>query len=279
MKNTSRHSAASAVPIAPILQLGCLAASPAAVRAAIDCGADWVRIPFRFRRPGIRELRHNNRLRDTIRYVHARARRLVLDLALMPSLPWREYRDAVGWAEDNGFDAIVLSDFALAIYCATRHPSLPLHFVAPDEVCARTATLLKHQLNVSRLLVPRSLSTSRLTDISTRTKVELEVMAFDSAIAPPVNNALPAWATGNRASNDAAYLAQHHVSATLLQLPLMASIGIRAIQVEPKNDMPDEVGTVARVWRTAIDHCLDDADGYAVDPSWYRDLGAHLAVR
>ena len=278
MKTASLHFA-SAASIRPSshLQLSCLAASPSSVRAAIDAGADWVRIPYRITHSCMPRVK-NERQCQVIRYAHGRGRKLALDLDISaPGVSWKDCRDGVAWAAAQGFDAIILSDFALALYCSARFPALPLHFVAPHTVCARTATFLKLQLNAVRILVPNALSASRLVEIATSVDVEMEVLTSGGMLIAnardPGNDTLPPeWTTGDAPCNDPCYASQHNLVTALQQLPLMDSLGIRAIQVEPRNDMPEEVANVARVWRSAIDRCIEDADHYAVDPAWSRLL-------
>lgn len=277
MKFAPSHSAIA--PLAPSfkLQLACLTASPAAARAAIDAGADWVRIPYGLAQSYSRAHK-DDRSRQVIRYVHGRGRKISLDLCIAAQGPQRmNCRNAVAWAAAQGFDAIVLSDIALALHCAAHFPALPLHFVAHPSICARTAMLLRLQLNAARILVPHTLSLAQLVEIATKVDAEIEVLASGATFsANPAGKApdslLREWTTYEDPCNDPCYSSKHHLAETLQQLPLMASLGIRAIQVEPRNDLPDEVANVARVWRSAIDRC-QDGNHYVVDPAWQRQLG------
>jgi len=279
MNTAPSHSAtARSVPFTSRLQLACVAASPAAVRAAIDAGADWVRIPYRAAQSCSPALK-NDRSRQSIRYAHGRGRKLALDLHTAGrGLSWQDCRNAVAWSAEQGFDAIALSDFTLGLYCAARFPVLPLHFVARPGVCARTAMLLRVQMNAARVLVPDTLSVAQLVEIATKADIEVEVVASGCTRVADVglqahDSFSPERASGDASCNDACYSSGRHLAVSMQQLPLLASLGIRAIQVEPRNDIPDEVANVARVWRTAIDRCLKDGDYYAADPDWERLLG------
>lgn len=282
MRSAVRHSASTtAAPETNALQLGCLAASPRSVKAAIEAGADWVRIPFRLRQSSLHELKAG-RLADTIRYAHARRRKLVLDLGLSSlELTSALRRSAVSWAADQGFDAIALSDFGMSLYCAIHHPHLPLHFVAPGNVCARTVKLMKLQVNAARILIPPTVSPASLIEISEGADVALEILTCDSRPRAPAVE-LAGTDTGpvsGGACNDSSYSAEKNLSATLRQLPLLASLGVRTVHVEARVDAPCEVANVAHVWRTAIDRCLQDGRHYAVDPSWCRKLGTAPAAQ
>ncbi|MDQ9171210.1 peptidase U32 family protein [Oxalobacteraceae bacterium R-40] len=55
---------------------------------------------------------------------------------------------------------------------------------------------------------------------------------------------------------------------TLELLPQLAAMGIRAIKIEGRQRSPAYVAQVTRVWRAAIDNCLDSAQRYSVRPDW-----------
>lgn len=253
------------------LQLGCLAPSPAAAYAAIDAGADWIRISFGRGQPETSGHRHD-RLADIVRYAHEHTRKLVLDIDAPPAvLSWQDRRAAIAWAAKQGFDAVATPDTSLALYCATRHPSMPLHLVAPTDICLRTARLLNLQLNAARILIPHEVSTAQLAAISANTDACLEILAFAGSPARQL------WGTAashvDKACNDACYLPEQKPWMVLRQLPLLASLRIRAIQVESRSGMPDDIANVVQVWRTAIDRCHEDGGRYIVEPSWCSRLG------
>jgi len=243
MKFASRGTAPFA-STSPVLQLGCLATGPASVRAAIDSGADCVRVPYETAAMTLRNTR-NERLAEAVRYAHRRARKLVLDLTMPADAAWGERLAALAWAEENGVDAVVLSDAALAAYSAVRHPALRVHALAPASVCARTARLMAVQLNAARILVPDTVSTAQLVEIVSKAGVDIEVMDVNHS---PVE--------GDAACNDACISADRRRERALARLPLLASLGVRAVQVGTESDMPRDLAMLVRRWRLAIDRCL-----------------------
>ncbi len=273
MKSTTSHVAAAPSSSASRLQLACLAASPAGIRAAIDAGADWVRLPYALAHACATPPR-DARISQAIRYVHGRGRKIVLDLCFSAQgSRWKSCRDAVEWAATQGFDAILLSDFSLALHCAIHFPALPLHFVACPDVCARTATQLTLQLNAARVLVTPLLSVAQLVEISTKANVEIEILACETsrmsvAEGAPYDCLFPEVV--DKPCNDPCFLTNGHLTVLLERLPLLSSLGIRAIQVEPRNDLPNEIARTAGTWRTAIDRCLADRERYAVASCWQR---------
>ena len=265
MKSVSPRSANSGVASSgQILQLGCLAASPAAMHAAIDAGADWLRVSY----PGAdipRRKDDNDRLDSALQYAHGRARKIVLDLAMVsPGLSWHDQQKAIAWAVEMGFDAIALSDLALALYCTLCFPGQSLHIHAPSTLCAREASLLKLQLNASRIMVPAAISTAQLVEISTKADVELEVLNCQSLIMLSRQPALAGtdWLRDESACNDACYSPGGHRPDALLRIPLLAALGIRAIHVAPCNALPVEAGRYTRIWRRAIDRHFQDGGAY-----------------
>jgi len=286
MKTAASHSTKTvSAPSSDRLQLGCLAASPAAVQAAIDNGADWVRIPCRQLGVAfVNELQEFiiGRLAKAIRYAHRERRKVVLDLNL-PVTPamWPHFRKTIACACDEGVEALMLSDPALAICCAVHHSGLALHFVAPPIVTANTARQLRLQLGTSRLLLPPTLSVARIGEIAAINGLELDVLGFGAGVPQTERHEDDSALRDNvdSASNDASFSPGKLAAGTLLQLPRLAELGIRTIQIEPRIEAPAEVAQVTRVWRTAIDKCLDDATHYVVNPSWVRQLDALRVAR
>jgi O2-independent ubiquinone biosynthesis protein UbiU len=59
---------------------------------------------------------------------------------------------------------------------------------------------------------------------------------------------------------------------TLELLPQLMTMGVRAIKIEGRQRSPAYVGQVTRVWREAIDNCLDSQQRYSVKPNWMTEL-------
>ncbi len=55
---------------------------------------------------------------------------------------------------------------------------------------------------------------------------------------------------------------------TLELLPQLLKMGVRAIKIEGRQRSPAYVAQVTKVWRQAIDHCLDNPHRYAPKPMW-----------
>jgi len=59
---------------------------------------------------------------------------------------------------------------------------------------------------------------------------------------------------------------------TLALLPKLKAMGVCAIKIEGRQRSPAYVGQVTRVWRAAIDSCLNSPETYTVLPTWTDQL-------
>jgi len=59
---------------------------------------------------------------------------------------------------------------------------------------------------------------------------------------------------------------------TLELIPEMMRIGISAIKIEGRQRSPVYVEQVTKVWRSAIDSAMKNAESYSVNPSWMAQL-------
>jgi collagenase-like PrtC family protease len=73
--------------------------------------------------------------------------------------------------------------------------------------------------------------------------------------------------------NESYYALEEPTSLNTLELlPQLLAMGVRAIKIEGRQRSPAYVGQVTRVWREAIDNCLDSRQRYSVKPSWMAEL-------
>ena len=54
---------------------------------------------------------------------------------------------------------------------------------------------------------------------------------------------------------------------TLELLPQLLKMGVRAIKIEGRQRSPAYVAQVTKVWREALDHCMDNPHRYAPKPA------------
>jgi len=88
------------------------------------------------------------------------------------------------------------------------------------------------------------------------------------------NAGYPTLCKGRFDVNDENYYAIEEPTSlnTLELLPQLLSMGVRAIKIEGRQRSPAYVAQVTKVWRDAIDTCLDSAQRYSVKPAWMSEL-------
>ncbi|WP_456406578.1 ubiquinone anaerobic biosynthesis protein UbiU [Thiolapillus sp.] len=90
------------------------------------------------------------------------------------------------------------------------------------------------------------------------------------------NAGYPTVCKGRYDALDKTYYAMEEPTSlnTLDLLPELLAAGISAIKIEGRQRSPAYVRQVARVWRQAIDSCLDDPAGFQPRSEWMQQLGA-----
>lgn len=297
---------ANSLPVGPVaaqssaaIELVCPADTLVQLRAAVDNGADWIQLRISSQRrlaEGDSDIKIDA-MTSGIRYAHDRRCKVAILLDGQPEdFPWPCRRRLIDQAAKHRVDAIELSDHALMLYAAAHHPQLQLHYVAENTVDALSGELFKHQLNVSRIALPPLLSMAELLRISRDTTVELQLYGFcrfssvidagklqaaamerrmkkaDSRMQDEETTA-DRCATPEKAANDVCFSDPNKVDIKVLRLlPQLNALGIRAIRIDAAASPPAHTAQVTRIWREAIDECMENADHYVVRPSWIAEL-------
>ena len=167
------------------LELVCPAGTPAALRAAIDAGADTVYCGFRDctnarNYPGLNF--DEDEMAEGIAYAHQRGRKVLVAINTFPRAgdekPWHR---AVDTAAKVGADAIILADLGVLDYATRRHPLLRRHLsVQASASNALSLQFYRDHFNVKRVVLPRVLSIEDVTALIQQTGMETEVFAFGS---------------------------------------------------------------------------------------------------
>jgi O2-independent ubiquinone biosynthesis protein UbiU len=184
------------------MELVCPAGTPAALRAAIDAGADTVYAGFRDDTnarnfPGLNFSRPE--MAEAIKYAHARGRKLLIAINSYPAAgnmdPWHK---AVDDAAALGADAAILADIGLMAYAAEKHPDLRLHLSVQASACnAEAVALYVKAFGVRRVVLPRVLSVADIAGLTAAAAVEIEVFVF-GGLCPMAEGrcTLSSYATG-----------------------------------------------------------------------------------
>ena len=200
------------------LELVCPAGTPAALRAAIDAGADSVYCGFRDctnarNYPGLNF--DARELAEGIEYAHARGRWVLVAVNTFPRAgdlgPWRRAVDAAAAA---GADAVILADIGLLDYAAHRHPGLRRHLsVQAAASNPLSIDFYREAFGVSRVVLPRVLAVKEVAALIARMKIEAEVFAFGSLGTMVEGRCyLSSYITGRSPSSDGACAPAEFVS-------------------------------------------------------------------
>ncbi|MBK1695703.1 ubiquinone anaerobic biosynthesis protein UbiU [Rhodovibrio salinarum] len=164
-------------------ELVCPAGTPAALRAAVDAGADAVYVGFRDETnarnfPGLNFSREE--LAEARAYAQARGTKLYLAINTFARAgdlgPWTRALDD---AARIGVDAVILSDLGVLSLAAERHPELRLHLsVQASAAHAEALEYYSRNFGIRRAVLPRVLTVDDIRAMGDATHVEYEVFVF-----------------------------------------------------------------------------------------------------
>jgi collagenase-like PrtC family protease len=169
----------------PCLELVCPAGTPAALRAAVEAGADTVYCGFRDctnarNYPGLNFDR--DEMAEGVDFAHRHGCKVLVAVNTFPRAgdqkPWR---DAVDSAAEAGADAVILADIGVLDYASRRHPKLRRHLsVQASAANALSVSFYRDRFGVKRVVLPRVLSIEDVAALIKQTGMETEVFAFGS---------------------------------------------------------------------------------------------------
>lgn len=200
------------------LELICPAGTPAALRTAVEAGADAVYCGFRDETnarnfPGLNF--SYAELREGIAFAHRHAAKLLIAINTFPRAgnlePWRQ---AVDNAAALGADAVILADIGLLAYAAERHPRLRLHLsVQAAAANADAVAFYVREFGVKRVVLPRVLSVPEIAAMTNAVACETEVFAFGGlCVMAEGRCSLSSYATGKSPNMNGVCSPASHVS-------------------------------------------------------------------
>lgn len=183
-------------------ELICPAGNPAALRTAIEAGADAVYAGFaddtnarNF--PGLNFTRAA--MAEGIAKTHAAGRKLLIAINSFPRAGEQDlWRRAVDDAAGMGADAVILADLGLLAYAAERHPGLRLHLSVQASASSPEAIRYYHEaFRIKRVVLPRVLTIEEIVLLCGEIPVEAEVFAFGGlCVMAEGRCSLSSYATG-----------------------------------------------------------------------------------
>jgi putative protease len=167
------------------LELVCPAGTPAALRAAVDAGADTVYCGFRDctnarNYPGLNF--DVDELGEGVAYARDRGCKVLVAINTFPRAgnesPWHR---AIDQAAAAGADAVILADIGVLDYATRRHPALRRHLsVQASAANAPSIAFYRDHFDVKRVVLPRVLSVAEVAALVKEIGIETEVFAFGS---------------------------------------------------------------------------------------------------
>lgn len=200
------------------IELVCPAGTPAALRVAVDAGADAVYCGFRDETnarnfPGLNFSR--DELREAIAYAHDRGCKVLVAINTFPRAGGiGTWHAAVDDAMGAGADALILCDIGLLEYAAKRYPERRLHLSV--QAAASTPEAIRfyaETYGVKRVVLPRVLTVAEIASINAAIDCETEVFVFGGlCVMAEGRCSLSSYATGKSPNMNGVCSPPSHVS-------------------------------------------------------------------
>lgn len=184
------------------MELICPAGTPAALRVAVEAGADAVYCGFRNETnarnfPGLNFSREE--LCSGISFARNRKVKVLVAVNTFARAGAVEiWHRAIDEAVDAGADALILADLGLLDYAARRHPGQRLHLSV--QAAAANADAIRFYVEtfgVRRVVLPRVLSVAEIAAITQEVACETEVFVFGGlCVMAEGRCSLSSYATG-----------------------------------------------------------------------------------
>ena len=183
-------------------ELVCPAGTPAALRTAVDAGADSIYCGFRNATnarnfPGLNFTPEE--LQGSVAYAHERGSRVLLALNTYPPAGKVDlWRDAAEQGMRAGVDAFIVADMGVAQHIATTHPGARLHLSV--QAAASSPEAIRYyceNFGVRRVVLPRILTIPEIKAIKREIPCEIETFIFGNhGLMVEGRCSLTNWMTG-----------------------------------------------------------------------------------
>lgn len=226
----------------PAVELVCPAGTPAALRAAVDAGADTVYLGFRDATnarnfPGLNFSREE--LSEGVTYAHARGATVYVAINTFPEAgepgAWHA---AIDDAATHGADAIIVADIGLLAYAAERHPDLRRHLSVQASASNVEALKFYHrEFGIKRAVLPRVLTVPEIAALTPHVPVECEVFLF-GGLCPMAEGRclLSSYVTGESPNRNGACSPASHVHYVEQGDTLVTRLGDLTVNVFKRNE-------------------------------------------
>ncbi|MFT8972997.1 ubiquinone anaerobic biosynthesis protein UbiU [Zymomonas mobilis] len=178
------------------------AGTPAALRSAIDAGANAVYLGFRDETnarnyPGLNFTRED--LKEGIAYAHQRGRRVHVAINTYAAAGHMDsWYKAIDTAAELGADALIMADMGLLSYASQHYPDLSRHLSVQAGASTPAAIQFYYEMfGINRMVLPRMFTLDEIAALKEKVPIEIETFIFGS-LSPMSEGrcALSAYATG-----------------------------------------------------------------------------------
>jgi collagenase-like PrtC family protease len=259
-------------PLPPALELACRTDSLAALRSAVDHGANSIRLkcPPRSEAHGVGHQEFQRvGLKKAVRHAFNNGCTVCIEVDAADA-GGEEMRDLLRHAFDAGIGKISLASPALALYLRAHHPDVGIHFMLGETRLSRRVLELLHlQLGIGRVVLPRVVTLRQLQLLSPPPGIELEIQGCGAGCALVIaderraTTGMAGWDTTDgielcagpeNAGNDGSFVdAEHCDPAPLSLLPELHRAGVRGLIIEASTRSPSQMAQLTATWREAID--------------------------
>lgn len=164
-------------------ELVCPAGTPAALRTAVDAGADAVYCGFQ-NETNARNFSGLNftipQLEESVSYAHQHGTKVLLALnTFPPSGKFNLWKKAVADGISCGVDAMIVADIGVAAHIAQKHPDQRIHLsVQAGASSPEAIQYYCREFNIRRVVLPRILTVAEIKAVHDDIPCEIEAFVF-----------------------------------------------------------------------------------------------------
>ncbi len=199
-------------------ELLCPAGTPAALRTAVDAGADAVYCGLA-RRSNVRNFPGLNfqpdEFAEGVDYARTHGAKVLMTAnTFAPGDDMADWRETIDIAAENGAYAAIIADIGLAAYAAEKHPDLRLHLsVQAGAASPEAIQFYTEHFNVKRVVLPRILTIKEIKALKLEIDCELETFIFGNVgMMAEGRCALTSYVTGVSTNMDGMCSPPDHVA-------------------------------------------------------------------
>jgi len=251
-------------------ELLCPAGDEAALRAAIDCGANAVYLGYKAFGARASAVNFDDEaLERAVRYAHLYHARVhvTVNTLVKPSELESVYQ-TLSAIQAAGADAVIVQDQGVAAMVRRDFPKLHLHASTQMALCNAEGALMAQKLGFDRVVLARECSLEDIRRVC-KTGIETEVFAHGALCTAVSGRCLMSSMAGGRSGNrgrcaqpcrqefrlggENGPLISLRDLCTLDDLPAFCEAGVASLKIEGRLKSPEYVAVVTSVYRRALD--------------------------